>query len=141
MTLRVASLLPCATEIVCGLEARDELVGISHECDFPSGLEGIPSLTRARLSMDGLSAEVDRDVRKLLEDSLAVYEVDVDALAEVQPSIVITQDLCEVCAVALDDVRAALGHISSGAQVLSLSPTRLAHVFDNILQVGTALGR
>lgn len=140
-TLRIASLLPSATEIVCALGLREQLVGRSHECEFPAGLEELPVLTRSRVRVDALSGEIDRDVRRLLEHALAVYEVEVDALEQVDPTAVVTQDLCDVCAVSLEDVRGALRELGrEDVTLVNLHPTRLSEVWDDVREVGRALG-
>jgi iron complex transport system substrate-binding protein len=140
--MRVVSLLPSATEIVCAVGARADLVGISHECDFPSGVERLPVLTRTRRALPRASAAIDRAVRELLVDALTVYELELDALREVRPELIVTQDLCDVCAVALDDVRAALRELArEDVRVLSLKPTRLADVWEDVRRVGRELGR
>jgi iron complex transport system substrate-binding protein len=143
VTLRVVSLLPSATEIVCALGAEAELVGISHECDFPPSLRGRTVLTASRLGAGGSSGEIDRAVRSLVADALSIYAIDEAALALLAPDLIITQDLCEVCAVSLDDVRAAVSRLAERADVriVSLHPTRLADVLDDVLRVGEALGR
>lgn len=140
MTIRIASLLPSATEIVCALGFREQLVGRSHECDFPSDVADVPALTRSRVALDGTSGDIDRDVRQILRDVLAVYEVDVEALKAAAPSLIVTQNLCDVCAVSLADVERALKEVASQARVVSLSPTRLAEVWEDIRRVGSALG-
>lgn len=140
MTIRIASLLPSATEIVCALGFRDYLVGRSHECDFPSNVADVRPLTRSRVDLDGTSGDIDRDVRAILRDVLAVYEVDVEALKAAAPSVIVTQNLCDVCAVSLADVERALKEVASQAHVVSLSPTRLAEVWEDIRRVGSALG-
>ncbi len=126
---------------MCALGLGEQLVGRSHECDFPPGLESLPVLTRSRVRVDGLSGETDRDVRRLLEDALAVYEVDVEALERADPSAVVTQDLCDVCAVSLSDVRDALQQLGRGdVALINLHPTRLNEVWDDVRRVGQALG-
>ncbi len=139
MPARIASLLPSATEIVCALGFREQLVGRSHECDFPAGVGAVPVLTRSRVRTDGTSKDIDRDVRQILRDVLAVYEVDVDALKAAAPTVVVTQNLCDVCAVSLEDVEQALEAIAVPAHVVSLSPTRLADVWEDLRRVGAAL--
>src|SRR5215475_5946502 len=104
---RVASLLPSATEIVCAVGAEDDLVGISHECDFPESVRHLPALTRARLRPVRSSREIDREVRSILQEALAVYEIELARLAEARPDVIVTQDLCDVCAVSFSDVCAA----------------------------------
>ena len=141
--LRVVSLLPSATELVCALGAEAELVGISHECDFPACVRTRPVLTRSRLDGAGTSGDIDRAVRALVADALSIYAVDERALAELGPDLIVTQALCQVCAVSLDDVKSAVARIArrDGLRVVSLSPTRLADVLDDVERVGEALGR
>jgi iron complex transport system substrate-binding protein len=141
---RIVSLLPSATEIVCALGAARELVGISHECDFPADIRDRPAVTRSRIPAAGSSRAIDGQVRAVLRDALSIYDVDEAALARLDPDVIVTQDLCEVCAVSLDDVRAAVARLggSGGApSIVSLQPTRLAHVLDDVARVGAALGR
>jgi iron complex transport system substrate-binding protein len=142
-TPRVASLLPSATEMVCAVGPAEALVGISHECDWPAeAVRGKPVLTRSRVLQAGASAAVDRSVRDVLRSALAVYDVDVEALARAAPDLIVTQDLCDVCAVSLDDVRRAARALGPpGPQILSLRPTRLADILGDLERVGAALGR
>ncbi|HIG86876.1 MAG TPA: cobalamin-binding protein [Planctomycetes bacterium] len=140
VTTRIASLLPSATEILCALGVREQLVGRSHECDFPSDVTAVRTLTRSRVKVEAVSGDIDLDVRRILREVLAIYEVDVDALKDVAPSVVVTQNLCDVCAVSLSDVELALKEIASEAQVVSLSPTRLSDVWDDVRRVGSLLG-
>lgn len=142
-SLRVISLLPSATEMVCAVGAEELLVGISHECDFPPSIRDLPILTRSRLGHGGSSAEIDRAVRALVADALSIYAVDEPRLAELAPDVIITQDLCAVCAVSLDDVRSAVARLARRERVelVSLSPTRLGDVLGDVERVGVALGR
>lgn len=144
--MRVASLLPSATEIVCALGAAADLVGVSHECDFPpESTSGKPVLTSTRVRKGLPSAAIDRNVREILRDALAVYDVDVEALERVRPNVIVTQDLCDVCAVSLEDVRRAVSTISRpsgpGIRIVNLHPTRLEEVLQDVLTVGEAIGR
>src|SRR5687767_12710779 len=141
--MRVISLLPSATEIVCALGACDSLVGVSHECDFPADVRGLAVVTRSRIGTGGTSREIDTAVREAIRDALSIYAVDDKLLAALEPDVIITQDLCEVCAVSLDDVRAAVARLAHGRAVpiVSLRPTRLGHVLDDIARVAAALGR
>jgi iron complex transport system substrate-binding protein len=142
MTHRVASLLPSATEMVCALGAEGELVGISHECDFPASVTSRPALTRARLGPVRSSRDVDAEVRAVLRDALAVYEVDIERLREARADVIVTQDLCDVCAVSLDDVRSAVARLGvEGVEIVNLHPTRLADIWDDVQRVATALDR
>ena len=139
--MRVVSLLPSATEHVCVLGGRENLVGVSHECNWPSNVVGLPVLTRPRTSLGRESLAIDRSIRNLLTRAVAVYEVDVDALAAVRPDVIVTQDLCDVCAVSYDDVCKAAKTLGNPAlRVLNLHPTRLADIWTDLAQVGEALG-
>lgn len=140
--LRVVSLLPSATEIVCALGASAKLVGISHECDFPDEVRGRRVLTRPRLDLSGSSRAIDAAVRAVVRDALSIYEVDEAALAALAPDVVLTQDLCEVCAVSLDDVRAAVARLArrDSLRIVSSSPVCLADVLGDIERVAAALG-
>lgn len=141
MALRVASLLPSATEIVCAVGGRDALVGVSHECDFPEGVETLPMLTRARLRPVRTSLDIDREVRAILENALAVYDIELERLEAARPDVIVTQDLCDVCAVSLDDVRAAVARLARhDVRIVNLHPTRLADIWADIGHVAEALG-
>lgn len=138
---RVVSLLPSATEIVCAIGAGDWLVGVSHECDYPAGVEKLPRLTRPRYRIPDTSAGIDGAVRSVLESALSIYSVDVDMLRELQPDIVFTQDLCKVCAPSLDDVREAVRQwCGPDTQVVSQSPQTLLEALENFHDAGSALG-
>jgi iron complex transport system substrate-binding protein len=140
--VRIVSLLPSATEIVCALGARDELVGRSHECDYPPGVEQLPVLTSARVGLLPSSKGIDTAVRDVLKDALAIYDIDVATLRDLKPDVIVTQDLCDVCAVSLDDVRAAVARLArSDVRIVNLHPTKLADIWADISRVGEALGR
>ena len=139
---RIISLLPSATEMVCALGATDALVGISHECDFPAAVHGLPVLTASRVSNASSSADIDAAVRALVQDALSIYSVDQAQLGALSPDLILTQDLCQVCAVSLDDVRSAVARLAQRADVriVSLRPTRLEHVLGDLETVAVALG-
>ena len=140
---RIVSLLPSATEIVCAVGGEAELVGISHECDFPERIRDRPVLTRSRIAAGGTSRSIDDAVRTVLRDALSIYAVDEERLAALAPDLVVTQDLCEVCAVSLDDVRAAVARLAhrDEVRIVSLRPTRLDDVLGDVERVAGALGR
>jgi iron complex transport system substrate-binding protein len=142
---RIASLLPSATEIVCALGLEEALVGVSHECDFPESVAGRTVLTSSRLALPGAdrsSGGIDRGIRRILEDGLSIYTVDVAALKAAAPDVIVTQDLCEVCAVSFEDVAAAARELASPyVRIVNLRPTRLAEILDSVREVGLALDR
>jgi iron complex transport system substrate-binding protein len=136
----VASLLPAATEMVCALGGAQLLVGISHECDFPAAVSGLPVLTRSKLIERRESRAIDLDVREILRRALSVYDIDTEALVRAAPDVILTQDLCEVCAVSIEDVRRAVGQLLPQARLVNLHPTRLADLWSGLREVGAALG-
>ena len=98
---RIVSLLPSATEIVAALGGLDQLVGRSHECDHPAGVERLPSCCHPTINIDAPGAEIDRAVKHQLAQAISIFQVDHDLLGRLQPTLVLTQDQCEVCAVNL----------------------------------------
>ena len=138
---RIVSLLPATTEIVHALGCGDALVGRSHECDHPPGVETLPIVTEPKVWMDGDSAAIDRQVREILEQALSVYRVHTDVLRDVAPDVVLTQSQCEVCAVSSDEVQEAVDlHLDGDVEVVALEPNALADVLDDVRRVATALG-
>ena len=138
---RIISLLPSATEVVAALGLDDHLVGRSHECDFPPGVERLPSCSWTKINARASSYDIDRQVKEIVADGLSVYQVDVERLRELQPNLILTQTQCAVCAVTPGDLKHALD-IWVGAQptLLSLEPNNLADVWNDIHRVGQALG-
>lgn len=138
---RIVSLLPSTTEVVCALGKKSNLVGRSHECDYPASVEELPLCTEPKFEPDGTSYQIDLRVKALLQDGLSVYRVDSEVLAALEPDIIITQDHCEVCAASLDEVRKATQEIlNDDVTIVSVSPTDLAGVFDSIQEIAGALG-
>lgn len=138
---RVVSLLPSATEHITALGYRDSLVGISHECDYPDGLQGLPILTSSKVLTRGTSLEIDRDVRRVLQEALGVYDIHTELLREVQPDVIVTQDLCDVCAVSLKDVQAATRELlGDHVQIVNLHPMCLEDIWTDLRSVAEALG-
>ncbi|MBO6520888.1 MAG: ABC transporter substrate-binding protein [Rhodospirillales bacterium] len=139
-TPTIVSLLPAATEIVCALGFQANLIGRSHECDYPHGVEMLPVCTRALISPSGTSAEIDAAVKHAFKNALSIYEVVTDELARLKPDVIVTQDQCEVCAVALNDVEAAVCDLlGNDAKIVSLHPEGLDKVYADINRVGAAL--
>src|ERR1043165_1237792 len=119
---RIVSLLPSATEIVCALGLEDALVGVTHECDFPASVVGKPVLTASRISHATMSsAEIDHAVRSQLDGHGSIYELDEKLLRELKPDLIITQELCEVCAVSYKTVLRAARMFETDARVVSLA--------------------
>lgn len=137
---RIVSLLPSATEIVCGLGGTNLLVGRSHECDYPEEVQRLPACTRPRVDPSAASAEIDRQVKDKLQQALALYEVDIPQLKALRPDLIITQAQCAVCAVSLEQVEAAVRDWTGQApRLLSLSPQKLSEIWDSIRAVGRAM--
>jgi iron complex transport system substrate-binding protein len=141
-TPRIVSLLPSATEIVCALGLADALVGVTHECDYPASVAGKPALTASRISHETMSSrEIDHAVRSQLDGHGSIYDLDEDLLRELKPDLVITQELCEVCAVSYQTVRHAARLLEGDVRVVSLEPHNLRDIFDTIRTVGELTGR
>lgn len=137
--MRIASLLPSATEILCALGLGDSLVGVSHECDYPPEVVGRPILTEPKIDPSGNSAAIDGAVRRLVRDGLSVYRIKTEVLQQVQPELIVTQEQCEVCAVSYRDVVEATSQLlAKPAAIVSLKPVRLDDVFDDMQRVADA---
>ena len=130
MDKRIVSLLPSCTEIICKLGFREHLVGISHECDYPNAISGLPVLTKARLSPEGTSIEINQSVTVLLQRGLSVYDVDASLLKSLSPDIIVTQAQCEACAVSLDQVQDIVSNWTlNQTEIISLEPNTLNEVW------------
>ena len=137
---RIVSLLPSATEIIVALGQGDRLVGRSHECDFPEQVIAVPSVTRARLDPAKPSRALHRNVSKLIERALSVFEVDADRLRAVRPDVIVTQHQCAACAVTEADLTAALETwTGTRPKIVSLAPNTLGEVWDSFGDLGDAL--
>ncbi len=138
---RIVSLIASATEIVCALGYEDQLVGRSHECDYPPSVTRLPVCTEPKFNTAGTSYEIDQRVKNILADALSVYRVQADKLKVLQPDIIVTQSHREVCAVSLRDVEQALcSWIDSRPQLVSLEPHALSDMWADIRRVAEALG-
>jgi len=139
--VRIASLLPSATEIVAALGFRDALVARSHECDFPAGVDRLPHCTAPKIPLTGDSAEIDRRIKSVVEQGLSVYRVDSEQLKMLRPDIIVTQSQCEVCAVSEIELRSALEDWLEGVpRIVSLNPESLADIWRDIGNVADSLG-
>jgi iron complex transport system substrate-binding protein len=138
---RIASLLPSATEIVRALGLESSLVAVSHSCDFPGRIASLPRVTSTRIPADASSAEIDALVRECLARGESLYQLDVEMLDRLEPELVITQALCDVCAVGPAEVARALPALRSASEVVTLEPTTLDGALDTIVEIGRATRR
>ena len=139
--MKICSLLPSATEILFALGLGDQIAGVSHECDFPREAKSKPVLIKSRISHTESAAAIDRQVREFLERGESLYSVDFEMLRAIEPDVIVTQDLCHVCAATPDDLGAALAHLERQPRVVTLNPHSLADVCADIRTVGEATGR
>jgi iron complex transport system substrate-binding protein len=141
-TPRIVSLLPSATEIVCALGLEEQLVGITHECDYPASITDRPRLTASRISHETMtSAQIDHAVRSQLDGHGSIYDLDEDRLRALEPDLILTQELCEVCAVSYRTVEQAARMFETDVRVVSLEPNNIRDIFANISTVGELTGR
>jgi iron complex transport system substrate-binding protein len=135
--MRIVSLLPSATEIVFALGLGGELVGVTHECDWPPEVDGIPVVTRSTRDLAGLSSrEIDRLVGEAVQGGSSLYELDEAALAATEPDLILTQELCAVCAVGYGEVNEVARTLDGDVQVVSLEPTSIEGILNSISTVG-----
>ncbi|WP_394738905.1 ABC transporter substrate-binding protein [Natronococcus roseus] len=137
--MRIVTTLPSATELVTALDL--EPVGVSHECDYPQRVASLPSITRSRVDADASSEEIDRQVLEIGETDGGVYEVDVDLLGELEPDLIVTQGMCDVCAVDEAVIADAVDRIEDDPDVLTVDPHTVEDVLDDLERVGRATGR
>ncbi|MCS6836855.1 MAG: cobalamin-binding protein [Anaerolineae bacterium] len=139
--MRIASLLPSSTEIVCALGFEAALVARSHECDYPASVRALPPVTAPKFDPDGRSYEIDQRVKAILQEATSVYRIDADLLKTLEPDLIITQMQCEVCAVSFAEVeRVACEFLDVPAQIIALEPNNLADVLADVQRVADALG-
>jgi iron complex transport system substrate-binding protein len=139
--MRICSLLPSATEILFALGLGDCVVGVTHECDFPPEASKKPPLIRPRVDPQAEPGEIDRQVTQLVSRGESIYAVDAELLESLSPDLIVTQDLCHVCAASPDDLATALTRMRRQPRVLSLTPHSLRDVWDDIRRIGDATHR
>lgn len=136
--MRIVSLLPSATEIICALGLGEQLVGVSHECDFPPGVEKLPVVTKTAIPQGLPSTDIDSAVQTLLANQSALYTLRMDVLETLMPDLLVTQALCDVCAVAASDVELAACTLPGKPEIVNLEPMNLEQVFDTFGLLGKA---
>lgn len=139
--MRIVSLVPSATEILFALGLGDEVIAVTHECDFPPAARELPVVTRDALPHDLTAGQIDAAVRARTDQGEAIYELDAEALHELRPDLIVTQALCAVCAVSFEDVRAIAEQLESRPQVVSLDPHTLGEVLGDVRTLAEATGR
>src|SRR5690349_8086568 len=152
MPMRIISLLASATEMIAALDSLDQMVGRSHECDYPPQVLNLPVVSTVQINVNATSAQIDAQVKELAQESrepqdpalkaLSIYSLDIDMLQASHPDVIFTQTQCEVCAVSERDVTRAVAQLTGlHPLVVSLSPYRLQDVWEDMLRVGRALGK
>lgn len=138
---RIVSLLPSSTEIVCAIGLEENLVGRSHECDYPHSIKNLPVCTEPKFNHHGTSRQINTDVKNILKKAISIYNVKEEKLKELKPDFILTQSQCEVCAVSLKDVEKAVNNlVNSNTKIISLEPKTIQDVLDDILRVSRVLG-
>jgi iron complex transport system substrate-binding protein len=141
-TQRIVSFLPSATEMICALGLSDRLMGITHECDYPPDIMGKPIVVRSVLSIESMSqSEIDSAVTERLCKGLSLYRVDETLMREISPDLILTQDLCQVCAPSGNEVSQLLKLLPTKPQILWLTPKSIEQIFGNVRDLGVATGR
>jgi iron complex transport system substrate-binding protein len=139
--MRIVSLLPSATEILYAVGAGDEIVGVTHECDYPSEARAKPRLTSSALPQASRASDIDRHVRASLHAGSSIYSLDAALLEQLKPDLILTQELCPVCAVSYATVSAATRRLNGDPRLVSLEPSSLDDVYATIESVGALAGR
>jgi iron complex transport system substrate-binding protein len=138
--MRIVSLVPHATELLFALDLGDQVVAVTHECDFPEAALELPHITRDALPGGLSAAEIDAAVRERTQRGEAIYELDAEALRDLEPDLIVTQELCPVCAVSADDVRAVAQTISTRPRVVALDPHTLGESFGDVRTIAQLTG-
>jgi len=142
MARRIVSFLPSATEMACALGLGDQLLGVTHECDYPPEVRDKPIVVRSVLPTDHMSQrEIDTAVSERLRNGLSLYQVDESLIRDIAPDLILTQDLCQVCAPSGNEVAQLLNGLPNNPQILWLTPKSLEQIFDNLRELGKATGR
>jgi len=140
--MRICSLLPSATEVIASLGLGDELVGISHECDYPPSIRHLPVMVEPMIPPHGLaSAAIDTQVRQLVASGQRLYRLNEQLLRQAQPELILSQDLCHVCAITPDQLQDAIGSMPRQPTVLTLNPSSVLDVINDVVRIGDAAGR
>lgn len=139
---RIVSFLPSATEIACALGLADSIVGITHECDYPPAIRAKPVVVRNVLPIERMSqSEIDRAVAERIRSGQSLYQIDEELLRTLAPDLILTQNLCQVCAPSGNEVSHVIKALPHAPQILWLTPQSLSEIFDNVRELGAATGR
>ncbi len=140
--MRIVSLIASATEIVCKLGFQDQLVGRSHECNYPEEIIHLPACSSPKIDANASADKIDKQVRDVVQESLSVYRIDCDRLKQLRPDVIITQDHCDICAVNLKDVkRAVCDWLDNEPEIVPLHPNSLRDIWTDIKNVARALDK
>lgn len=137
--MKLVSLLPSATEILVKLGLEENLVGVSHECDYPKTVQSLPRLTSTRVNPSLDSSAINKSVLEVMKNAVSVYDLDVELLKFLKPDFIVTQDLCDVCAVSFSQVEEACRELL-GAKIISLKPKKLGNIWNDVLSTAETLG-
>lgn len=137
--MKIVSLLPSATEIVAFLDRTEDLVAVSHDCDFPPSIDTLPEISSTKIPEEADSAQIDRSVKDLQHQGKSIYHLNEQQLKQLDPDLILTQELCDVCAPSFDHVRNAVKVQQGSPQIISLEPTTIDDIFETIRTVGKAM--